>query len=53
VAVPQASPFPVPPRRRPPARILAREATGLIIIALLIMAITLVRYWRHIPWSLR
>jgi hypothetical protein len=31
----------------------AAEAIGLALIALLILAITLVRYWRVIHWSLR
>jgi hypothetical protein len=29
------------------------EATGLIVIALLILVLTLIRYWHHIPWSAR
>ena len=29
------------------------EATGLIVIALLILVITLARYWHHIPWGAR
>jgi hypothetical protein len=28
-------------------------ATGLLVIALLILVFTLARYWRHIPWSAR
>jgi len=31
----------------------ASEATGLLLIALLLIALTLVRYWHHIHWSLR
>jgi hypothetical protein len=31
----------------------ASEATGLLLIALLLLALTLVRYWHHIHWSLR
>jgi hypothetical protein len=27
------------------------EATGLIVIAILILILTLVRYWHHIPWG--
>jgi hypothetical protein len=52
VCVPTA-PFPVPPRRRARPRIFAREATGLIIVAILLMVLTLVRYWRYIPWNWR
>jgi hypothetical protein len=29
------------------------EATGILIIAVLILAITLIRYWHNISWSLR
>jgi hypothetical protein len=29
------------------------EATGLLVIALLIMVLTLIRYWHRIPWSAR
>ena len=31
----------------------AAEATGLLLMALLLLALTLIRYWRHIPWSAR
>jgi len=29
------------------------EATGLLVIAALILILTLVRYWHHIAWSAR
>jgi hypothetical protein len=31
------------------------EATGLLVIAalILILTLTLVRYWHHIPWGMR
>jgi len=29
------------------------EATGLIVIAVLILILTLARYWHHIPWNAR
>jgi hypothetical protein len=29
------------------------EATGILIIGLLILAITLIRYWHNISWGLR
>jgi len=29
------------------------EATGLLMIAALILILTLVRYWHHIPWGVR
>ena len=31
----------------------ASEATGLLLIAFLLLVLTLVRYWHHIHWSLR
>jgi hypothetical protein len=27
------------------------ETTGLLVIAILILILTLARYWHHIPWS--
>jgi len=29
------------------------EATGLLVIAVLILVLTLIRYWHYIPWSAR
>ena len=29
------------------------EATGILVIAILLLILTLVRYWRHIPWGAR
>lgn len=29
------------------------ETTGLLLIAFVLLILTLVRYWRHIYWSLR
>jgi len=29
------------------------ETTGLLVIAALILILTLVRYWHHIPWNWR
>jgi hypothetical protein len=31
----------------------ASEATGLLLIAFLLLIITLIRYWHDIHWSLR
>jgi hypothetical protein len=31
----------------------ASEAMGLLVIALLLLALTVVRYWHDIHWSLR
>jgi len=33
--------------------IYAAESTGLLILALLLLVFTVVRYWRDIPWSAR
>ena len=41
------------PERHPKPHIYTLEATGLLIIAFLILILTLVRYWHHIPWSAR
>jgi hypothetical protein len=38
------------PRRR---EVYASETTGLVVIAVLLLVLTLIRYWRHIHWSLR
>jgi hypothetical protein len=31
----------------------ASETTGLLLIALLLLVVTLIRYWHNIHWSLR
>ena len=33
--------------------VLASESTGLLLIAFLLLALTLIRYWHAIHWSLR
>ena len=33
--------------------IYAAEATGLLVIAVLLLVLTIIRYWRYIPWSAR
>ena len=38
------------PRRR---EVYASETTGLLVIAVLLLVLTLIRYWHHIHWSLR
>jgi hypothetical protein len=43
---------PEPPRSRHP-RVYTLETTGLLVIAVLILILTLVRYWHHISWSAR
>jgi len=39
--------------RHPKRHIYDVEATGLIVIALLIMILILVRFWNNIPWGVR
>jgi len=45
------------PRQQPGSRarrsVLTLEATGVLIIAILILILTLARYWHHIPWGAR
>lgn len=33
--------------------IYAAEATGLLLMAVLLLILTVLRYWRYIPWSAR
>jgi hypothetical protein len=33
--------------------IYAEEASGLLIIAILLLVLCLIRYWQYIPWSAR
>lgn len=33
--------------------IYAAEATGLLIMAVLLLILTIIRYWQYIPWSAR
>jgi hypothetical protein len=33
--------------------IYAAEATGLLFMAVLLLILTIIRYWRYIPWSAR
>ncbi len=50
---------PVPPKahgdhqHRHRHSIYAAEATGLLLMAVLLLILTLIRYWRDIPWSAR
>jgi len=39
--------------RTPAQRVRHREAAGVLIIGLLILIITLVRYWHNLAWSAR
>jgi hypothetical protein len=49
---PQPSGHTSPEHHRTP-QIYTLEATGLLVIAALILILTLVRYWHHIAWSAR
>jgi len=49
---PQSSGHASPEHHRTP-QIYTLEATGLLMIAALILILTLVRYWYHIPWGVR
>jgi succinate dehydrogenase hydrophobic anchor subunit len=51
--VPPSSPRQTAKTRKGNSRILRAEATGVILIAVLILIITVVRYWRNIPWGAR
>jgi hypothetical protein len=42
-----------PPEHHRTPQIYTLEATGLLVIAALILILTVVRYWHHIPWSAR
>jgi len=33
--------------------IYAAEATGLLLMAVLLLILTIIRYWRYIPWNAR
>jgi len=41
------------PSRHPIPEVYTLETTGLLVIAILILVLTLVRYWHYIPWSAR
>jgi hypothetical protein len=47
----QPEPRPAEHHRTP--QVYTLEATGLLMIALLVLVLTLARYWHHIPWSAR
>jgi hypothetical protein len=53
VAGPQRQPERRSLEGHPGSRIYTLEATGLLIMAALILIITLARYWHHLVWSAR
>jgi hypothetical protein len=42
-----------PPERHPIPEVYTLETTGLLVVAALILILTLIRYWHHIPWGFR
>jgi hypothetical protein len=48
-----ASPTPVDEEKRQYRAAYAAEASGLIIIAVLLLILVLIRYWHYIPWGAR
>jgi hypothetical protein len=55
--VPASAPNPKPEKPPHPHRdvpqVYSLEATGLIVVAVVILIITLIRYWHNIAWSAR
>jgi len=51
VATPPAQNEPEPRHHR--HAVYASEATGLLLIAFLLLVLTLIRYWHGMNWSLR
>jgi hypothetical protein len=46
-----AAPHPQKESRAPKHHIYALEATGLLLIAIMLLILTLIRYWQRINWS--
>jgi hypothetical protein len=53
---------PVPPKAADDAKqndkhhrhsVYAAEATGLLLMAVLLLVLTIIRYWQYIPWNAR
>ena len=42
-----------PPEHHHVPQVYTLEATGLLVIAILILILTLIRSWHHIPWNWR
>jgi hypothetical protein len=48
------SPKPVPQSSQHPRKpVYPREITGLVLIGILILILTIIRYWSNISWNLR
>jgi hypothetical protein len=52
-ASPQRQRDPQPDQRHPKTHIYSAEATGLLIVGLMILILTLIRYWHYINWRAR
>jgi hypothetical protein len=52
-ATPKKQPDRIPPERHPIPEVYTVETTGLLVIAAIVLILTLVRYWHHIPWGAR
>ena len=52
-AGPKPQPEPSPHKHHAVPEIYTLETTGLLVVAILILILTLVRYWHHIPWGAR
>ena len=52
-AGPKRQPEQTPTEHHRVPQVYTLEATGLLVIAVLILILALVRYWHHIPWSWR
>jgi len=52
-AVPNRQPEKTHAEHHLPPQIYTLETTGLLVIAVLVLILTLVRYWHNIPWNAR
>jgi hypothetical protein len=52
-AAPKRQPEKTPAEHHLLPQIYTLETTGLLVIAVLILILTLVRYWHNIPWNAR
>ena len=52
-AGPKRQPDQTPAEHHRTPQVYTLEATGLLVIAVLILILTLIRYWHNIPWSAR
>ena len=52
-AGPKRQPEETPAEHHSPPQIYTLETTGLLVIAVLVLILTLIRYWHNIPWNAR